>query len=286
VNRLSFATLNHCPLYGIGDDRGGLRHQLASAAAAGFDGVSIDVFSLRAWQDAGGELLDLGDMLGNLGLACTDLAGLTVSADAGTATKEADWLADVARSAGALWVQMRIVDPLDEWVHQVARACAKRITAAGAGIAVEPSSFTHVSTIEAACELASSLRPIGRAGVVVDSWHFLDGGRSPARDAAWGALAQMSDDDLAFVQFTDAGPPGEDARHDTMHRRALPGRGVLDLDRFVRALNERGFDGWVSVEVLSDELRRLPVREFAEQAETTTRRWFPFDPTADAHAPH
>jgi sugar phosphate isomerase/epimerase len=283
VARLSFATLNHCPLFGISDDRGGLSRQLASASSAGFEGVGIDVFSLRAWQEAGGEIHSLGEFMGSLGLVPTDIAGLTVGAEAGTATREADWLAEVARHVGVEWVQMRVVDPLDEWVHQVARACTKRIAAAGAGIAIEPSSFNALTSLTSACELAASLRAVGRVGVVVDSWHFLDGGRTPASEAEWDVLEQMSDEDLAFVQFTDASRPGEDARHDTMHRRALPGRGVLDLDRFVKAMGKRGFDGWVSVEVLSDELRTLPVREFAEQARDATLRYFPSDWNLDPH---
>jgi sugar phosphate isomerase/epimerase len=282
VTRISFSTLNHCPLYGVDEERGGLRRQLVSASSAGFDGVGLDVFSLRAWQEAGREWHDLGELLGGLGLVATDLAGLTVGADAGTATKEADWLAEVVRLVGVEWVQMRVVDPLDEWVHQVARACTKRIVAAGGGIAIEPSPFNALTSLDAACELAVALRPVGRVGVVVDSWHFLDGGRRPAGDAEWDRLAAMSDEDLAFIQFTDAAAPGDDARHDTLHRRALPGKGVLDLDRFVHALDERGFDGLISVEVLSDELRTLPVQEFAEQAEVATRRWFPFDPNRDA----
>jgi sugar phosphate isomerase/epimerase len=284
VTRISLSTLNHCPLYGIPDERGGLRRQLVSAAGAGFDGVGLDVFSLRAWQESGQELHQLADLVAGLGLVATDLAGLTVGADAGTATKEADWLAEVARVVDVEWVQMRVVDPLDEWVHQVARACTKRVAAAGAAIAIEPSPFNTLTSLAAACELAAALRPVGRVGVVVDSWHFLDGGRRPTKEAEWDALGQMSDEDLAFIQFTDAASPGDDARHDTLHRRALPGRGVLDLDRFVQALDDRGFDGLVSVEVLSDDLRTLPVHEFAEQAEHTTRRWFPFDPTKDAHA--
>lgn len=50
-----------------------------------------------------------------------------------------------------------------------------------------------------------------------------------------------------------------------MHRRALPGQGVLDLGRFAHTLLERGYDGTVSVEVLSAELRTHPVDEIAQQ---------------------
>ena len=69
----------------------------------------------------------------------------------------------------------------------------------------------------------------------------------------------MSPDDIAYVQFTDAlAPESERLVRETLHRRALPGDGVLELDRFAATLLETGWDGIVSVEVLSGELRALP----------------------------
>ena len=67
-------------------------------------------------------------------------------------------------------------------------------------------------------------------------------------------------DDIAYVQFADAlAPESERLVRETLHRRALPSEGVLELDRFAATLLERGWDGIVSVEVLNAELRALPV---------------------------
>ena len=38
---------------------------------------------------------------------------------------------------------------------------------------------------------------------------------------------------------------------ESSHRRAVPGEGVLELDRFAETMRDRGYDGIVSVEVLS-----------------------------------
>jgi sugar phosphate isomerase/epimerase len=46
---------------------------------------------------------------------------------------------------------------------------------------------------------------------------------------------------------------------ESLHRRALPGEGILELDRFATTLREMGYDGIVSVEVLGADLRELPV---------------------------
>ena len=50
-----------------------------------------------------------------------------------------------------------------------------------------------------------------------------------------------------------------------MTRRALPGAGILELDRFARTMRDRGWEGVVSMQVLSDELRALPVDEYARR---------------------
>ena len=46
-----------------------------------------------------------------------------------------------------------------------------------------------------------------------------------------------------------------------MNRRPLPGDGIADLQRFADVLRGNGFDGTVSVEVLSRELRARPVSD-------------------------
>jgi sugar phosphate isomerase/epimerase len=77
-----------------------------------------------------------------------------------------------------------------------------------------------------------------------------------------------------FVQFSDGLPAGPDPGHDTLHRRALPGDGEFDLAGFTARLRANGFRGPVSVEVLSDDLRALPVEEFARRTmETSLPYW-------------
>jgi sugar phosphate isomerase/epimerase len=54
----------------------------------------------------------------------------------------------------------------------------------------------------------------------------------------------------------------------------LPGEGVLELDRFAGTLLDRGWDGLVSVEVLSAELRALPVDVLVRRLHDTTARFW------------
>jgi sugar phosphate isomerase/epimerase len=106
----------------------------------------------------------------------------------------------------------------------------------------------------------------GRAGLMIDSWHFC------FSDNTWDDLATVPLEDIAYLQFTDALEPESRERlvRETLHRRALPGEGVLELDRFATTLLDRGWDGLVSVEVLSAELRELPVDVLARRLHDTT----------------
>ena len=104
-----------------------------------------------------------------------------------------------------------------------------------------------------------------RAALMIDTFHFSRG------SSTWEELESFPLDTLGYVQFDDALPPlGDDVMYDTTERRTFPGQGEFELERFVHVLTSRGWSGLVSIEVLSTELRKLDVREFASQAYATT----------------
>ena len=96
---------------------------------------------------------------------------------------------------------------------------------------------------------------------MIDSWHFC------FSDNTWDDLAAVPLDHIAYLQFADALQPESRDRmvRETLHRRAMPGEGILELDRFAGTMRERGYDCIVSVEVLSAELRELPVDELSRR---------------------
>jgi sugar phosphate isomerase/epimerase len=258
---LAFATLNHSPLVEPHTD---LLTQIAAAADAGYPMLSPDVFSIRAHLAAGGSLAQLADASSERQLACLDLAGLTIGANEARTRHEADELLEMARALGCAWVQVRVVDQVDDGITSLFASTADQFGASGVGLAVEFSPLTKVKTIGDARELLAAGGGDTRTGVIVDTWHFFRG------DDAWPDLGQFPVDELAFVQFSDGLPPGEDPGRDTLHRRALPGDGEFDLERFSGCLGKNGFEGPVSVEVLSEELRAMPVEEFARRTIQTS----------------
>jgi sugar phosphate isomerase/epimerase len=105
---------------------------------------------------------------------------------------------------------------------------------------------------------------------MIDSWHFCFSSNT------WEELAAVPLEDIAYVQFADALQPEYPDRmiRESLHRRALPGDGILELNRFAATLLDRGWDGTVSVEVLSAPLRELSVDELAGCLYTTTAAYW------------
>ena len=56
----------------------------------------------------------------------------------------------------------------------------------------------------------------------------------------------------------------------TLHRRALPGHGILPLGTFLDTCEELGLTGVLSVEVLNDDLRALPTGTYAHTVADAT----------------
>jgi sugar phosphate isomerase/epimerase len=58
-------------------------------------------------------------------------------------------------------------------------------------------------------------------------------------------------------------------------RRAMPGEGVFELDRFCEMLREKGFEGVVSCEILSASTRGMELEAFATRVYETSKRYWP-----------
>ena len=232
---------------------------VAAAAGAGFSAVGMagrqaDAASAAALADAG--------------LRCHEMLALVVGPDEESTLSQARLLAEAAATVRAQWVLTTFLVPLDAATAGLIRQCAALFAAAGAGMAVEFSPLGAVPSIAAALAVAEAAGA-GRAGVLIDSWHFLLG------DPAWEQLKQVPLDQIAYVQFADAPPPvSPNMMREAMHRRALPGAGTLDLRRFAATLLDRGWSGLVSAEILSAELRTRPAPEFAGQAYQATARYW------------
>jgi sugar phosphate isomerase/epimerase len=238
-----------------GVDASGL---VTAAAGAGFTALGL---SLAHAEADGAKALSSG------GLRCHELLALMVSDDEDETLAQAARCAEAAAAVGAQWVLGAFRSTLTTETAMVIRRVAEVLAEAGAGLAVEFSPLGFVSSIPEARAVVAAAG-LGRAGVLIDTWHFFRG------PSTWEDLAEIPFDELAYVQFDDAPRPVGSGFSETLHRRVMPGDGEFALERFATTLLERGFDGLVSVEVLSAELRELPVPEFCRRAHDSTARYW------------
>jgi sugar phosphate isomerase/epimerase len=102
-------------------------------------------------------------------------------------------------------------------------------------------------------------------GIAIDTWH-LGKLRIPPRD-----LGQIPPRFLSWVELSDGRAADmPDLSDETLNHRSLPGEGELGVARYVAACQALGYDGPWGVEVLSAELRSLPMREMYRRAYRAT----------------
>jgi len=202
------------------------------------------------------------------GVRCHELLAFTLRRDEEVNLRHAQRLAEAADAVRAEWVLTTFGAPLTPDSARAIARFAAMFAEAGAKMAAEFSPLGKVTSIPAALAVVEAAG-VDRAGVMIDSWHFFRG------DSTWEDLEAVPLERIAYVQFADAQEPvSDDGFDETMNRRVMPGDGTFDLERFASTLLERGWQGLVSAEVLSADLRRLSVSEFARLAyETTTRYW-------------
>jgi len=104
-------------------------------------------------------------------------------------------------------------------------------------------------------------------GVAFDVFHYYKG---PSK---FEDLDLITPKNLAFVQISDlAGVPRELA---TDADRILPGDGDLPLVAILTKLRERGYDGWVSLELMTPTLWQLRPTQVMELGTAALRRVLP-----------
>jgi sugar phosphate isomerase/epimerase len=126
----------------------------------------------------------------------------------------------------------------------------------------------NVNTLDAALTLVTDA---GRAngGLAIDTWHMSKLGivpdelrRIPPRYLSWVELSDGQIQDM------------EDRIDEAINHRRLPGEGEFDIPGYVDVLRDVGYEGPWGVEVLSTELRSLPIEQEFERAYETTAAQF------------
>jgi sugar phosphate isomerase/epimerase len=216
---------------------------LDGAAAAGFRAVGLDHYTLR-----GCPIDELGSLLRDRGLVCSDVGILPVGRDDARAVAET--LAHVASATGAPTCIAAFFAPLDRTeAVRVLEACAGVLTAVGVRLALEFASYGGLTRLRDAVALCDAIG-WDRCGLLLDTWHFFRGG------AEWPVLRSLAGDRIALVHVNDGlEHVGDDLVWEGRHARLPVGTCSFPLAEFARALDAAGYCGIVSAEVLSDAVR-------------------------------
>jgi sugar phosphate isomerase/epimerase len=257
---LSHHSIRHAPF----------EERVAAAAAAGIEGVGLNIRAYRAMQAQGWTDRDMQAVLARHQQRLTEIEVVAGWAQHGDIRRRALAAEETAHHLAAVFgaCYLQVIGPYDGTIDDAAEAFAgvcDRAANEGLTVGLEFLPFTNIAAITTALDIVErSDRPNG--GLCVDSWHFFRGDRD------WDALAGLPGGRVASVQINDGPlqPEHPDYLEDCLLHRRVPGAGEFDLTRFIRVLDSTGSTAPIAIEVISADLDRLdPSDAVLRMAEAT-----------------
>jgi sugar phosphate isomerase/epimerase len=254
------------------------RDRCAEAGRAGFSGIGLwhaDLEHVLARRS----LREMKQILDDNGLACTELEFLSdwfvAPGDDRRRVSDARrrLLLQAAAALGAHHIKVGNLfgtpGPIGQIADEFAVLCADAARHAAAKVVYEFMPFdSNVNDLDKALAVVEGAGA-GNGGLAIDTWHMgklrippADLGRVPPRYLSWIELS----DGLAATM--------PDLSDECLNHRSLPGEGELGVDRYVAAGQAGGYTGPWGVEVLSAELRSLPMPEMYRRAYLATAAQF------------
>lgn len=258
MTELCFNTMNRSSfLLGSEDPR--LEEQIIAAATAGFTLFGPDYYTICHYLENNGSVEELDLKIRQAGMRCFELPTLQVD-DVDQLHRDAQGMLDVAKILKPDFLQVNINCETDNGLLAELRKTADLYCQHGVELAVEY--LPWLPQLKSIKDSRSFLQELAHPGVgiVVDTWHFTHS------EDSWEDLQALPLEQIAYVQFDDHPQlQSLDLIAETVSRRVMPGQGVFELDRFCKLFQDKGYDGPVSCEVLSDETRAIDIPQFAQQ---------------------
>lgn len=245
-----------------------LEERIGAAAAAGYTGIGLWHGDLVQFLEQGGRYGDLRQRLEANGLRHIELEYVGDWFTEGERRQRADAVRqDLFAAADGLGARhIKVMAPFghEAWprqrlIDEYGRLCAEA-AAHDLLMPIEMIPFSDLSTLDAVLDIAAGAGA-ANGGLLIDIWHVVRSGASfedilrvPAR---YILAAEIDDADLALHG---------NLQEDTMHHRKLCGEGEFNLPGFIEAMTRAGYRGPYGVEILSRELRRLPLAEAARRS--------------------
>lgn len=255
-----------------------LRDRCEEAARAGFSGIGLwhaDLEHVLATRSLG----EIRQILDDNGLAHLELEFLT------------DWFlenGDERRQAADARRRMLLEASAALGAHHIkvgnlfGRPCALgRITEEFAALCTEAARQTTAKIVyefmpfdiivNSADKALAVVAGAGcdNGGIAFDTWHMGKLNIPPA------GLDRIPPQFLSWIELSDGqAATMPDLSDECLNHRKLPGEGELGVGRYVAAAQARGYQGPWGVEVLSADLRNMPMQEMYRRAYETTAAQF------------
>ena len=265
----SFFTLSGAGF--VAPPRNSFVERCEAAAAAGFSGIGLHHEDLTRTIAAGVDVPEMRAVLRNNGLALVEIEFLGgwafssgqsggISPSLAGIEAVADALGGRQVSAGEFSGDIPLAtEEALEHAAKALRANADRLAEKGLLVALESFPWSALANTRIAIDL---LRRAGapNAGLLIDVWHFYNGGGHPDQ------LADLPAAGITGVQLNDGPLVHENFLQHARAERQLPGEGQLDIVGLIHAVRRAGFTGPYCVESNTPEFRNLPVAEAARRA--------------------
>lgn len=226
-----------------------LEDKIKIAHEAGYPAVGIFERDLHDYLDGGGELHKIAALLEELSLSVSEVMAFRgwVTPQPVTKRELVERNARVIEASEALGCKL-ITAPasgadieLPRYVENFRVACE---SVAERGIIL---AFEFLGKLRVARDLATGLKIVEEVGLpnaklLIDTAHFFASGSSMED------LIRTPVERIALIHFEDIAAGSQDTTGEK--DRMIPGEGVAPLRQFVQILQEKGYDGYYSMELI------------------------------------
>ncbi|WP_256006763.1 sugar phosphate isomerase/epimerase family protein [Pedobacter deserti] len=247
------------------------KFRVEAAAKAGYKGIGLVHADLMHTADQIG-LKEMKNILELNGIKHVEFEFLDNWYERGDRRRASDKMRDeLLAAAGLLEARDIKIAPglfttevnIPLMVEEFAKLC-QRAADVGTSIVLEIMPFSNVSTMDTALGIVQGANR-SNGGLLLDIWHLSRGGID------FTEIEKIPAEFIGAVELDDADRyPVNPLWKDTIHKRKLPGEGVLDIAGFIRAIQAKGYKGPWGVEVLSEVVRKLPLEDMAKRTFDTS----------------
>ena len=246
------------------------RDRVESAAEAGFTGFGIwhaDLEHVLRKYTLG----EMKQILDDNGIKHVELEFITDWFLDGERKRQSDicktLLLDAAEALRAHHVKVgdfyRQTTPMARLIEAFGKLCVEAAER-GTKVGFELMPFAMIQTLETSLQLVERAGA-SNGGICLDTWHIVK------LKIPYDELRRIPSQYITSVELNDGTLECSWSLHeDTVNHRRLCGEGEFDVRGFIAAVQDAGYRGPWGIEVLSEELRKWPLRRLTTQAFETT----------------